>query len=686
MKITATNLANIANGSYYLSNTTGEIKKAGIWQWVKCTTGLGDGRAKVKRLADAVKTSLLADAAIKSDARLTSDISALNLHRSLSSTDLKRIATRFKADHAEAIAKSDAFRLAETIVDDEVAAWVKNRSVCPDKTSLGFIRQLALYAARPVIDQAAKYADDPKELARRIRGKFDLMNMLLGSCEHMARQAGLKYPASETYVDPETGNKRHLTGPRFILDELHMRNIIACMFDDDGDVRMQKFLQKALAMPEEELQKRKEVLLSIPLAKPSEPGAVMQFASAARNSYNIFNETVVSEFKTKGFLNKMPSAVTSAMNELVDEMRVLFGETAIPEGKALYSLAEGKDVTDALVAIADEATKAGKTIDLKTFKGTMRPFCLRGAIKEAIKAYANSCVSQMGLNVKPRNNIGHQLLKRLPGLSERLEGCTSRDAVKAILDEHQDAIKDLIALQMKLEAHSGANIINKAAEKLAKFLDKPVDKVAKFASFNRLKLQASDLVSAIYDGKLEGADKPDFDIDAAFDKLVDDFVKERQDVFNEIDGLEGVSPKVKLAWKNEVLRLEKPAEAHPEKIAKLLATRLNGQLFLDAMKGVNSTEQAFAKMCDFASGVTAEFVELIGEEEWGDMGPDGRNPILTMTFIALLDKTPEIAAKFNEYRDVFTNPGEELDAKYLENGSVNAIAISNVLAPLIKHA
>ena len=67
MSITATTLAQLdANKSYYLSNTTGTIKEAGLWQRFKCWTGWGDGREKVQRLAGAVKFALLADAAISS--------------------------------------------------------------------------------------------------------------------------------------------------------------------------------------------------------------------------------------------------------------------------------------------------------------------------------------------------------------------------------------------------------------------------------------------------------------------------------------------------------------------------------------------------------------------------------------------------------------------------------------------
>ncbi|MBO7620366.1 MAG: hypothetical protein J6T06_07645, partial [Victivallales bacterium] len=47
------------NKTYYLSNSTGEIKEAGGWQKFKCFFGVGDGREKAAKLVNAVKSALL---------------------------------------------------------------------------------------------------------------------------------------------------------------------------------------------------------------------------------------------------------------------------------------------------------------------------------------------------------------------------------------------------------------------------------------------------------------------------------------------------------------------------------------------------------------------------------------------------------------------------------------------------
>ena len=174
---------------------------------VQVFTGLGDGRAKVQRLVDHIKASLLADAAVKSDAALTDALDALDTTKSISSDDLKRIATNFKVVHADAIAKSDAMRTAKAIVDGVVEDWArKDKSVVYDPTNLDYMKKLALYAARPVIDKAAEYGDDNAMLVKALERYMGLLNQAVGVAEHICQQGHLGYPRSSQSAIPGRGN------------------------------------------------------------------------------------------------------------------------------------------------------------------------------------------------------------------------------------------------------------------------------------------------------------------------------------------------------------------------------------------------------------------------------------------------------------------------------------------------
>ena len=63
-----------ASKTYYLANSTGQIKEAGAWQKFKCFFGIGDARQKVQNLIDAVKIALLKEVGESDNAKLTADI------------------------------------------------------------------------------------------------------------------------------------------------------------------------------------------------------------------------------------------------------------------------------------------------------------------------------------------------------------------------------------------------------------------------------------------------------------------------------------------------------------------------------------------------------------------------------------------------------------------------------------
>ena len=101
-----------ANKSYYLANSTGQIKEAGAWQNFKCYFGIGDARQKVQKLIDQVKVALLAASHESDNAALAADIKSYDDDRyiddSASGRALADIANRFAVANADKIASTEA--------------------------------------------------------------------------------------------------------------------------------------------------------------------------------------------------------------------------------------------------------------------------------------------------------------------------------------------------------------------------------------------------------------------------------------------------------------------------------------------------------------------------------------------------------------------------------------------------
>ena len=277
MNITAASLSRLEAGNYYLSNTTGTIKKANFWQWIKCLTGLGDGRAKAQRLADAVKASLLANAELKQDAVLSGEIGRLDTNHSLSGATLRDIAGRFKTAHADAIAAVDARRVAK----ERVLAAPEN---------VAYVRKIARYSVQHLVEKAYEDREVQSDLQGRMESAMRKAIESINAIEYMQAAHGcrLGYP-----ITNDNGEKRRkLPTPRVQFDELHFRAILAALITKDGLANMGDFTQRMLLLFQEDiLQERKDALLSIPLEPPETPLSGFVFAVKATQLYKAMEDS-----------------------------------------------------------------------------------------------------------------------------------------------------------------------------------------------------------------------------------------------------------------------------------------------------------------------------------------------------------------------------------------------------------
>lgn len=643
MKITATALTQLdASKDYYLSNTTGTIKEAGFWQHFKCWTGWGDGRAKAARLADAIKTALLEDAAIKSEAKLTAELDGLDKTRSLLGSDLRQIASRFKADHAQAIATSDACRVAETIVDEQMKSWVERGDVLPEVESLKYLKKLCLYAAQQVTDDALPIINDQKQLSRKIRRNLDQMLVCLNSAENMKKK-DVGYPKVEKCTDAN-GKTRILNPPRFRLDELHFRAILGLMATKDGPATFMTFIMALVkGLPEAELQKRKEAILKIPLAKPTSPGSGVAFAAQVAKSHELYNASLVNGIKMAN-PRFLPAAFNEAEEAVVAEMRERFGSEVITNNTHANSLIVYNEHIAIVEALVANANAEGRTVGTEEVKAAIREKCLRGAAEAVLNNAFKQIAAERGLP-PPSVSQATQYAKMNPGVVADIVACDTPEAALAAARRHED---DIVAkMQLHIDAgNARAELPARAAAMIAESTGMDVAYIVARLNTDKLLDKARAVVDNIDAGKVEGVGKPGFDVKAAFKGVLDNFVNSRLAIMKEIDNLDGLSDDLKRKWKNLVISTYKAEKLNPAKIHKLLACgHFSDKMLVDALSA-DGTAAAAEKICSYMGSVNAHFVELFGQEEWEDMGNDERVPVLNMALLGVMDKNPSIAEKF----------------------------------------
>lgn len=681
MPITAASLTQLQSGSYYLSNS-GEIKKTGLWQWFKCFTGLGDGRAKVERLVDRIKTDLLASAGIKRDAALSSSLDALDTTRSISSTDLKRIATAFKQTHAVAIAKTDAFHAAESVVDETVAGWTRDKSIAGDEESVKYAKQLALYAARPIIDKAPEYGENSAKLVADIKKCMGKVNIALGTAALLADRADLGYPSIKSELNMNGKNIRpDLTFKGFVLDKLHFRAILSCLFDKDGKVNAQDFCTKLMQLPEAKLQRCKDVFLDAPLMDAGKANPFEKFLSATANVEKAYNDMVLSRIGSKVRGAELPPPeITAALQELIDELRAEFGEDAIEKDLTMGALVEGQgSMRDLARSVIEAANEKGEMVSPADLKDAFREAARLGAVKRCAQRCMEDCLKQANPDLVVPKRLALTFMRRNPAFAKEIADAKSPREIAGVVASHIKEVNGYLALKAKLDAHSDEMLLDCAAQKIAASLNMDVASVRQRLPSSRLESKAEELRNNILSGKHPGCMEAGFDIDAAFDGVVDRFVSEYVPVMKEIDAIDGLSDKVKSAWKNILLTVQKPAELQVAKLAKIVAGGNFAGELRDALSAAGSGEETYARFCEWSERMGAGLQEGYGKDAWTDLGSDGHLLVYELAIAALADQKPEIAAKFDSVRELLTNPPAELQQKFRDRDTDLVVAFAGNL-------
>ncbi len=197
-----------AGKSYYIANSTGGIKEAGLWQRFKCALNIGDGREKAAKLVEAARTAMLDAAGIKSDSELDTSLRGLDTGSSISGRALGAIAEEFSNTNAKAIASETARSLARLQIGDTMRSLVRS----------GIVDSVHKFAVKSIMEDAVKSILDNPPLLRS--GSLDNARF---------------FNAVESRISTLAGILRDMSEKKMPLpDRTFGKHILETCFDEDG--------------------------------------------------------------------------------------------------------------------------------------------------------------------------------------------------------------------------------------------------------------------------------------------------------------------------------------------------------------------------------------------------------------------------------------------------------------------
>ena len=284
-----------------------------------------------------------------------------------------------------------------------------------------------------------------------------------------------------------------------------------------------------------------------------------------------------------GRLAELPPEFQNGLKGLVGDLRAVFGTALVPEGADISAILNPRFLKKQVEAMRDAANAQGRELTVQEVKGAYG----RAAFERlATTAVGESIITK----IKARQpgfkltelSVGSQFMARHPGLMAEINICANPNDIAAVLRNHEAEIDAFVDIAARSDA-ACQTVQSKAVANLAARLNLDVRLGEAHVATGGLSAAAQNLAAAIMNGKAPGCMEPGYDVEAAFDALVNKFVQERADACAAIDSLE-LPEDVKNRWKAEYV-------AHRD-----MPLLTPAQLFEVAQSiDVNKLKSAFAK-------------------------------------------------------------------------------------------
>ncbi len=641
-----------ANKSYYIANSTGEIKEAGLWQRFKCFTGLGDGREKVQRLADQVKAALLKDGGIRSEAKLTSEIDQLDLTTSISGDSLRAIASRFRADNVKNVSRADMERLAESEAESFVdrcsdPADLSSYCIHPDSENVGFMKQLAAIAAKSVLIGREFDADtDRTQLKQEMADRMQAMMSTLGELTDKEGKHYVSAPCFEMKASQlsnarmPSGSLVHYfdeNGPRLpVLDKTTSRVVASSLFTTEGKMRSVEDAANLLKkFPPEML--------------TGNVGSVIR--NAAKVPMDLVRKCNESFLGSVGSSVKCPYSegqsrmVDPIVNRFRKEMADRYGEALA--GTTLSPLNSGADMR----AAVEKATSEGRLVEARDIEDIIHKQFNETALDKFVLHFAAKVAEQAGMP-KPRFDFIGKMNTLHPDMRMRISAAETHEAAEAVIKEYEGAMKTLMATMKSVRAMADG-VADKAIALLAEKTGMTKEDAAQLNT-DALNRKVKQVGEAIIAGTHPGCKEAGFSVEREFEKLIEKFVGSKAKQLETIDGIPDASLNAdgKEAFRQVVLRTEKTDRLNIGGIIGMVndgtVTSKHFKEFLSA-EGDVAIAQGLLKV---SQSLYWKFSEVHGgEESMQDMGAEERDAGYEMILKKLFSDDKDLAKLFQSQRD-----------------------------------
>ena len=373
------------------------------------------------------------------------------------------------------------------------------------------------------------------------------------------------------------------------------------------------------------------------------------------------NAAIVTNITNKQF-DQLPQDMRNGFAQAVDNFRTVFGEAAVPQGADISRILIPQRVTGDIRALCNAANAQGRAL-------TAQEVVDAYVVKARERLVATTAGAPILAKLKAlRPNVSFTELSiasafetRHPGLFAEIRNCGNPEAIAAVLQQHEAEFNDFVAQIVRSEdVKSG--IEDKAKAKLATAFGLDGRIVAAHFQMDELREQAKNLHEAIVKGNAPGSTEQGYDMQAAYDALVDEFVQKRIDTCAAIDSLD-LPENARNRWKADYTAYREIPAISPAQLLQVVQSVNVGKIVSALGKGLPMSV-AVSMLHNVHETICAAIRQATGNPNFFQgKGTDDLMPIYGMLIVAAEAKDPSLAPAIQKARATFFGPAD----KYCES-------------------
>ena len=354
------------------------------------------------------------------------------------------------------------------------------------------------------------------------------------------------------------------------------------------------------------------------------------------------NNAIVKNISDKA-LDKLPQDMQNGLVQLVDNLRSMFGMELVKPNAQITDILHPTNVNTTLTHLGKTASAQGRELTTAEVVGTFAGVVYNRLAAIAAGTHLLAKIKQLDPNINfSAQSIGLQFDMGHPGLLDEIVNCKNPEEIATVFQHHDEEMNTFVNVAVRSNAYN-MDVKTKASQKLAEALGLDARLVAAHVDMSDLGDNARNLNTSIMHGTAPGCQEPGYNVEAAYDALIDKFVQERVEAYTAVDALTELSDEVKNRLKAEYISYSNIPPIAPGVLLEIAKT-IDADKIVDALKTGRPLTEAVNMLHDVNKTLSDTIRQMTGDQDFFQKASlDVQVPLYGLMLALVEVRTPELA-------------------------------------------